>query len=98
MKFKTIIGKVEITHERKKHIIKRYPIIEDYLDRLKEVLKTPAEIRFSSRSDEVLLFYSFFDNIEGGKYISVVVSKTEKSVLTAYLSQRIKNGRKYETQ
>lgn len=70
--------------------------MEDYLDLLKEVLETPQEIRFSSRSDEVLLFYRFFDNIEGGKYVTVVVNKTDKSVLTTYLTHRIKTGRKYE--
>lgn len=70
--------------------------MEDYLGLLKEVLECPEDLRFSSRSEEVLLFYHFFDNIEGGKYVVVVVNKLEKSVLTAYLSQRIKNGRKYE--
>lgn len=70
--------------------------MEDYLDLLKDVLETPEDLRYSSRSDEVLLFYRYFDKIEGGKYIAVVVNKAEKSILTTYLTHRIKTGRKYE--
>lgn len=69
--------------------------MDDYLIHLKEVLETPAHIRHSSRSKETLLFYRFFDNIEEGKYIVVVVNKLEKLVLTAYLTHRIKTGKKY---
>ena len=70
--------------------------MEQYLDNLPETLEQPDEVRFSSRSDEVLLFYRYFDKIESGKYIVVVVSKPEKEVKTAYLSHRIKIGSKYE--
>ena len=70
--------------------------MENYLSNLKEVLEKPEDIRFSSRSDEVLLFYHYFAKIEGGKYIVIVVNQEEKEVKTAYLSHRIKIGRKYE--
>ena len=95
MKFKTSIGTVELTPERKSHIIQHHPIMEDYLKNAKEVLEKPKEIRYSSRSDNTLLFYRYFDKIEEGKYIVVVVNRTEKTVTTAYLSHRIKSGRKY---
>lgn len=96
MKCKTIIGAVKLTLQRKKHIIQNHPIMEDYLDNLREVLEKPDEIRFSSRNNEVLLFYRYFDNIENGKYMVAVVNRIEKSVTTSYLSHRIKIGRKYE--
>lgn len=96
MKFKTLIGFVRLTKAAIDHIIQRHPIMEDYFEDVKEVLKTPEDLRYSSRSDEVLLFYRYFDKIENGKYICVVVSKTDKVVLTTYLTQRIKAGRKYE--
>ena len=95
MKFKTKIGSVTLTPERKDHITVHHPIMEDYLTNLKKVLEEPKEIRYSSRSDNVLLFYKYFDKIEEGKYIVVVVNKKEKTVTTAYLSHRIKSGRKY---
>lgn len=70
--------------------------MEDYLKYLKEALETPGDIRYSSHSQDVLLFYRFFDTIENGKYISVVVRKTDGSILTAYLTNRIKGGKRYE--
>ncbi len=96
MKFKTIIGRVDLTSGGKRHLIERHPIMEDYLDQLKQVLETPDEIRLSNRSNDVLLFYRYFDKIEGGKYVAVVVNKTERVVLTTYLTHRIKSGSEYE--
>lgn len=96
MNYKTKIGNVILTPERKTHIIQHHPIMEDYLVNLSDVLEEPDEIRYSSRNDEILLFYRYFDNIEEGKYIVVIVNSIEKSVTTAYLSHRIKMGRKYE--
>lgn len=96
MKFKTIIGIVNLTAKRRSHIIQNHPIMEDYLSNLKDVLEKPKEVRYSSRSDDVLLFYRYFSKIEEGKYIAGVVNQTDKEVKTAYLSHRIKIGRKYE--
>lgn len=97
MKYKTNIGiTVELKSEGRQHIIKTHPVMEDYLPKLSQILKRPNEIRLSSRNDDVLLFYRFFDNIEDGKYIVVVVNKVDGLVKTAYLTHRIKLGRKYE--
>lgn len=96
MKFKTIIGNVTLISERKSHIILHHPIMENFLVSLKEILENPEEIRYSNYSDEVLLFYRFFDKIEGGKYIVAVINQTDKEVKTAYLTHRIKIGRKYK--
>lgn len=78
------------------HIIERHPIMEDYFPDFKGVLEKPEDVRFSNQSDNVLLFYRFFDKIESGKYIVIVVNKESKSVTTAYLSHRIKIGKPYE--
>lgn len=59
-------------------------------------MEKPKEVRFSNYSDDVLLFYRYFDKIEGGKYIVVVVNRLDKEVKTAYLTHRIKIGFKYE--
>ncbi len=95
MTFKTITGKIKLTAKRKTHIIKNHPIMETYLTKLKEVLEKPNDIRYSNYNLNMLLFYCYFDNIEGGKYIAVVVNKIEKQVVTAYLTHRIKAGEKY---
>ena len=97
MKFKTAIGKtVKLTPSRQEHIITTHPIMEFYLGKFKEVLSKPNDIRYSSRTDDVLLFYRFFDSIENGKYIVVVVNIAEEAIKTAYLTHRIKAGTKYE--
>ena len=96
MQFKTIIGKVKFTSNRKAHIIQTHPIMEAYLSNLKEALERPDEIRYSSYNQNILLFYRFFDNIENGKYITVVVDRVAKRVITTYLTHRIKTGRIYE--
>lgn len=97
MKFKTAIDiTVELTSARRRHIIETHPVMEAYLSKLREVLAKPEDVRRSSRADDVLLFYRFFDNIENGKYIAVVVNVLENSVKTSYLTHRIKEGRIYE--
>ena len=69
--------------------------MELYLSNLKSVLETPEEIRYSNYSVGTLLFYRYFDKIEDGKYIAVVVNRIDKKIITAYLTHRIKSGRKY---
>lgn len=99
MKYQTSLNvTLTLTPERRKHIIDRHPIMEPYLKNLKEVLEKPDEIRYSSRSDNTLLFYRFFANIENGKYIVVVVNWLKSLITTAYLTDRIKIGRKYENE
>lgn len=96
MTFKTIVGVIKLTTERKVHIIKNHPIMEDYLGNLREVLENPNDVRYSNYNQNVLLFYRYFDNIEDGKYIVAVVDNIAKEILTAYLTHRIKAGEKYE--
>lgn len=96
MIFKTGIGKVNLTAKSKAHIIQTHPIMKIYLKNLKDILEQPDDTRYSNYNLNVLLFYRYFDNIENGKYITVVVNKTKQQVVTAYLTSRIKTGEKYE--
>ncbi len=89
--------KVELNEKALTHIKEHHPIMEQYLGYLKEILLNPDEVRYSVRSQRVLLFYRYFANIEGGKYIVVVVRVNKKNhVLTTYLTDKIKSGGKYE--
>lgn len=97
MKFKTAAAKIiKLSSVRREHIITTHPIMEAYLGKLKMVLEKPDEIRYSNYADDVLLFYRYFDKIEGGKYIAVVVNLIGAIIITAYLTSRIKTGEKYE--
>lgn len=98
MKFKTAINKiVELTDERKVHIIEEHPELLDHFGKLKRVLLNPDEIRISKTDQQVLLFYRYFAKIKSGLYIAVVVKINERNfILTAHMTDRIKMGEKYE--
>jgi len=94
MKFKSKIGKiVELTSERKNHIIEFHPDVKPYFFKFKEILKDPDEIRKSRYDPEVLLFYKYFSNLKGGKYLTIVVKVNKRNfILTCYLTDRIISG------
>ncbi len=98
MIYKSILDKdVELTPERKKHILAFHPDLKPYFSQLKKVLLEPDEIRVSKEDPAVLLFYKYFAKIRAGKYIvGVIKISTRSFVLTAYLSNSKLSGKKYE--
>lgn len=98
MIYKSILDKdIELTSERKKHILAFHPDLKHYFSKLKKVLLEPDEIRISKEDPAVLLFYKYFAKIRAGKYIVGVIKINSRSfVLTAYLSNRKLSGKKYE--
>lgn len=97
-RFQTSISKiVELTRERQQHIFDYHPDIIPFFNKIPEVLKHPDQIRRSTYDKEVILFYKYYSDILGGKYLSVVVKINKRNfILTAYLTQIIKIGEKYE--
>ena len=97
--YSSIIGKIELTQERNSHILTAHPEIKPNMQKLSEVLSVPDEVRRSRLDKNVLLFYKFFANIKDGKYISVAVKINHRNfILTAYITDRIRIGEKYETE
>ncbi len=98
MKYKTTIGvSVELTSERRKHILSKHPELLGHVSKIKKVLSNPDEIRVSKLDNQVLLFYKYFDKILEGKHIVVTIKTNERSfVLTVYITDKIKAGEKYE--
>jgi len=99
MKFKSKIRRIiELTEERKNHIIEYHPDIKPHLFKIPNALKHPDQIRKSRHNPEVLLFYKYFANIK--KYLAVVVKIDKRNfILTCYLTDKIKTGEKiYEKQ
>lgn len=95
--FLTIIGEVELTIERKSHIILRHPEIRPHIKKITQVLSSPDTVKRSKFDPEALLFYKYFDKIKGGKYINVTVKRGERNfILTAYITDRIRAGEIYE--
>jgi hypothetical protein len=96
MRFKSKIRKIiELTQERKNHIFEFHPDIKEYFSKISRVLKDPDQIRKSKHDPEVLLFYKYFANIRGGKYLAVVVKVNKRNfILTNYLTDKIITGEK----
>lgn len=98
MRYQTSIGRqVELTPERRKHILQFHPDLKPYLDQIKLVLESPEIIKRSLDDPRVLIFYRYFDTILSGKYIAVVVKTNQRNfILTSYLTSHIKTGEIYD--
>lgn len=98
MKYKSILGKtVALTSERRNHIVSKHPELKNYIKKISQVLASPDDIKKSKIDGKALLFYKYFATIKGGKYINVTVKINERNfILTAYITDRIRAGEKYE--
>ena len=60
-----------------------------YFERIDDVLKNPDLIKESVYDKEVLLYYKFYDDVFGGKYLVVVVKYNEKNTIrTVYITSK----------
>jgi len=83
----------ELTDERWTHIIREHPEVEQYKERIQEVLSLPDYVKKSKRDAEVLLYYKFYDSIFDGKYLLIAAKKGLRSfILTCYITDIIKKG------
>ena len=98
MTYKSIIGKkIELTDERRQHILTRHPDVAIHFPKVSKTLLEPDEIRADKEDKNVLLFYKYFSKIGSGKYLVVVVKFNKRNfLLTLYSTYRIKTGEKYE--
>ncbi len=77
-KYQSIIGKtVELTKERKGHILLRHPDVATHISKIPKILLEPDQIRVDNTDKFVLLFYRYFSRIDHGKYLTVAI-KTNK--------------------
>ena len=84
--------KIGLSDERWNHIIDTHPEIKEFLKELEGALIDPELIKRSVYNKNVVLFYRHYKHIYGGKYMCVVVRLDEKSIVTAYITDRIKSG------
>ena len=84
---------IELTDERRQHILQYHRDLLPYFDRVVDVLLAPDGIRRTFDDPHVLLFYKFYPDILNGKYFVVAVKVNDRSfILTAYLARRLKTG------
>lgn len=93
-----LMGNVELTEERERHIAERHPdLLPEYRKEMIETLAQPDQIRRSVRFGNAKLFSRWYTNVKKGKYIVVVVvsepdAKNRHWIITAYLTQRLVEG------
>ena len=95
--FESKLGKeIELTEERKQHILTFHPEITQHLDKFAQVLLNPDGIRRSISDKKVLLFDKSFASIGSENHLRIAVKTNERwFILTAYLTKRLA-GEPYE--
>lgn len=85
-------NKIKLTDEHWSHIVKEHPEVEPYKNRLADVLSNPDLIKRSKRNKDTFLYYRYYKDIYEGKYLLAVSKTSDKLLLTAYITDRIKEG------
>ena len=85
---------IRLTNERWTHIISHHPVIKNLKEEMKETLRDPEIVRRSVYDPSVLIYYRYFKDVFGGKYIAVVVkvNNIKGFILTSYVTDRVKRG------
>ncbi len=94
MVFEDVFGhRVHLDAEHRAHILTEHPEIRPYLQRMGEVLRRPEWVKRSRRDPSVNLYYRFYPDILGGKYLLVVVHLVGRpTILTCYVTDSVKQG------
>ena len=86
-------NQIELTVERWHHIIAEHPELKKLRNRLSEILSDPDLVKRSRRDKDVLLYYRYYSDVLGGKYLIVVITLKERPfLLTCYVTDKIKEG------
>ena len=95
MKFKDKFGRaIKLSRVAWEHILKTHPELKEKSDRIKETLISPEIIKRSVYAPNVLLFYKYYKDLYGGKYICVAIKILDEEcfISTSYITDRIKMG------
>ena len=92
-----LLGVVECTEERERHIAERHPeLLPEHRDKLAETLSDPDQVRRSSRLGNATLFSRWYPDLRHGKHVVVVVVSELPTgrhwVVTAYVARRLAEG------
>lgn len=86
-------NQIELTNERWQHIITEHPEVRGLKNRLSQILSAPDSVKRSKRDKDVLLYYRYYPDILGSKYLLAVVKIHKRSfLLTCYVTDRMKEG------
>lgn len=83
-------NKIKLTEERWQHIISGHPVMKKKLSRIVGTLKAPDVIVKSRREENIWLYHKEFKKLPG--FVVVIVHHIRGFIITAYLSEKIKEG------
>lgn len=85
---------VELTEERWQHIVAAHPEVIEHKEKIPIVLADPDYVKRSKRDEHVILYYRYFADILGGKYLLIAVKKdpARSFVLTGYVTRSVMKG------
>lgn len=84
---------IELTSERWHHVIDRHQELRLLEPCIAETLHQPDAIVRSIYDAQVKLYYKFFPELWGGKYVVVVIRLNHRhQILTVYVTDKIKGG------
>lgn len=91
-------GDVELTDEREQHIVENHPDLPpQHQSLISQTLADPDHVRRSRRFGNARLFSRWFDTLDSGKHVVVVVvsdaAPSERHwLITAYLARKLAQG------
>jgi len=89
------LGKILRLDEDKWNHVLEHPEMENQIDRLRETVVDPDEVRKSVYDPSVWLFYRFYaDTPVTEKYLLVIakISNKEGFIVTSFFTNRVKTG------
>lgn len=88
--------RIRLPDERRRHILREHPYMDDLWDELAETLLEPEEIRRSNSDPEAVRLYHkwYYGTPLGDKWVCVVVKTfpDDAFVMTAYVTPDIEGG------
>jgi len=79
--------------EHRRHILSQHPEVRPYLHRIGDVFRSPEWVKRSRRDAHVHLYYRFYADLFGGKYLLAVAKMVPRPhVLTCYVTDTVKQG------
>lgn len=83
---------IMLAKERWNHIIETHPEVKGMVKELEITVQDPDLIKKSLFSEDIVLFYRHSKHIFEGKHMCVVIRFDNNSIITAYITDRIKRG------
>jgi len=82
-----------LTTEVKRVIFAKHPEVSRFFDKVTVTLASPDMVKRSPTDLRVRLYYRFYQEIFGGKFMVVVVKSVERDFIsTIYITDKVKAG------